>query len=62
MSEIKKGDKVKLVSGGPTMSVSEIADYSQGMGMGPKNGADCHWFDGNKPVSKVFDVEILEKQ
>jgi len=59
MSEIKKGDVVQLKSGGPIMTVENIGDYSGGAG--PENGAYCQWFDGKKPMSKLFDVEVLKK-
>lgn len=58
MSEIKKGDKVILKSGSPIMTVQSLGDYS--MSSGIEKGAVCVWFDGNKPMEKVFDVEALE--
>ena len=30
MSEIKKGDRVQLKSGGPVMTVQSVGDYSMG--------------------------------
>ncbi|MBW1250703.1 YodC family protein [Pseudomonas tolaasii] len=59
MSDIVKGAVVQLKSGGPKMTVSEIDDFSGGFGFGPKNGARCIWFEGNKPQEQVFDVEVL---
>ncbi|WP_034300072.1 YodC family protein [Herbaspirillum sp. RV1423] len=58
MAEIKKGDVVMLKSGGPSMTVENVGNYG-GMAMGPEEGALCNWFDGNKPVSKVFDIAVL---
>lgn len=43
------------------MTVEKVGNYS-GMAMGPEKGALCVWFDANKPVSKVFDIEILENE
>ena len=58
MSEIKKGDRVVLKSGGPLMTVQDIGDYL--MSSGIEDGALCVWFDGNKPQEKVFDRATLE--
>lgn len=59
MSEIKKGDRVQLKSGGPIMTVSGIGDYS--MSKGIENGALCVWFDGKEPKERVFDLDTIEK-
>jgi uncharacterized protein YodC (DUF2158 family) len=58
MSDIKKGDKVILKSGGPLMTIQIIGDYS--MNHGIDKGALCVWFDGSKPMEKVFDTDTLE--
>ena len=58
MSELKKGDEVMLKSGGPIMTIQNIGSYT--MPHGIENGALCVWFDGNKPMEKVFDVATLE--
>lgn len=58
MNEIKKGDRVILKSGGPLMTVQSLGDYS--MSVGIEDGALCVWFDGNKPMQKVFDIQALE--
>jgi len=58
MNDIRKGSKVILKSGGPIMTVQNIGDYS--VSGGTKNGALCIWFDGNKPMEKVFDIEAIE--
>lgn len=61
MSKILKGMVVELISGGPTMAVSDIGDYS-GMGTGPKEGAMCVWFDEKKVRhDKVFDTAVLKE-
>ena len=54
----KIGDVVTLKSGGPTMTVHELGDYSP---TGPANGADCVWFDGAKKMSDVFHVDALQR-
>lgn len=59
MSEIVKGDVVVLKSGGPKMVVEDVGDYL--MSAGTENGAKCSWFDGVKPMEKVFDVVALAK-
>jgi uncharacterized protein YodC (DUF2158 family) len=58
MKEIQKGSKVLLKSGGPVMTVQDIGDYT--MSCGIDNGALCVWFDGNKPMEKIFGIECLE--
>lgn len=57
MNKIKKGEKVQLNSGGPIMTVASIGDYSL-TGSGDVS-ALCVWFDGNKPIERVFDLETL---
>jgi uncharacterized protein YodC (DUF2158 family) len=59
MSDIAKGDVVTLKSGGPKMSVEDTGDYL--MSAGTENGAKCSWFDGGKPMEKVFDIAVLTK-
>lgn len=59
MSEIAKRMVVRLVSGGPKMSVVSVSDFSDSGG--PEQGAVCSWFDDKKNhQEKVFDVAILE--
>lgn len=58
MTGIKRGCKVILKSGGPIMTVQHIGDYT--MSAAVENGALCVWFDGSKPMEKVFDIEVLE--
>lgn len=59
MDEIKKGDEVKLKSGGPVMTVRDVGDYSFGAGI--EDGVLCVWFEGAKPQEKVFDRATLVK-
>jgi len=58
MGEIKKGDQVQLKSGGPIMTVQEVGDYTISAGI--EDGALCVWFEGSKPMEKVFDRAVLE--
>jgi len=54
MAQIAVGNKVRLKSGGPQMTVEKIE---------PWNGvttAVCEWFDGNKPMSNRFSVTSLD--
>jgi uncharacterized protein YodC (DUF2158 family) len=61
MADFQPGDVVKLKSGGPSMTVSNVDDYGP---TGPTNGALCVWFEQVKGVQtafdKVFDVAVLE--
>lgn len=52
--EIKAGDQVKLKSGGPTMTVKNIGNYSY-----EKNVAMCAWFDGSKLKEDTFVLATL---
>jgi len=49
--EFKKGDLVKLKSGGPTMTVSEIEN----------NRIYCQWFANNELKTEVIEAEALVK-
>ncbi|WP_298407723.1 DUF2158 domain-containing protein [Janthinobacterium sp.] len=60
MASFKKGDVVKLKSGGPHMTVESLDDYSDGAGIGIKDGVYCIWFDGAKKVGEVFDAATLD--
>lgn len=54
----KKGDRVKLKSGGPVMTVRHTGDYSP---LHSEDGVDCVWFDDkNKVCSEIFDAAMLE--
>lgn len=63
MSEFKKGDVVVLKSGGPKMTVSDVANYS-GMSAGPQDGVECVWFEtvrgSKKSNTQVFDSAVLD--
>ena len=50
MSEVQRGDLVRLKSGGPRMTVKFVE----------REEAACSWFDGLKVVEHRFDVESLE--
>ena len=58
MAKFSKGDVVVLKSGGPKMTVVDVGDYS--MGLGPKNGVSCVWFDKMKKCDDCFDEEALD--
>ena len=57
MTNIKKGDRVVLKSGGPIMTVQQIGDFPN---VGIAEGAMCIWFDDKRPIEKIFDVATLE--
>ena len=60
MSQFQKGQKVRLKSGGPVMTISNTGNFS--MGSGIEDGALCVWFDDKNDVKeKVFDVSVLEE-
>jgi len=48
--EFQTGETVKLISGGPTMTVKEIDDY---------NRVECQWFAGKKLESGYFLPDSL---
>jgi uncharacterized protein YodC (DUF2158 family) len=58
LAEFKKGDIVRLKSGGPAMTVEIVSDYSP---MGPEVGVLCIWFVGPHQEQHVFDAAVLEK-
>ena len=57
MANFKKGDQVQLKSGGPIMTIQEIGDFSLNDGI--EDGAKCIWFDGTKPMERVFDTSTI---
>ena len=57
-SEFKKGDLVRLKSGGPQMTVDNIAPRSM-MGESGEIGVWCVWFDKGKEMSSVFGPHVL---
>ncbi len=59
--EFKKGDVVKLKSGGPRMTINDIGDYGYGGGDG-FDQAKCTWFDEKNIIQEhLFTLEQLEK-
>ena len=58
MAEFKKGDSVRLKSGGPLMTVADIGDFGP---TGPSDGVKCVWFDGKRREQDVFDSAIVER-
>jgi uncharacterized protein YodC (DUF2158 family) len=53
MAGFQKGDVVKLKSGGPDMTVTNVANDGR---------IQCHWFPAinEKPVWEVFPLESLK--
>jgi len=51
----KIGEKVRLVSGGPIMTVEVL--HSQDMG----GGVGCVWFDGTDAKRSTFPPQALER-
>lgn len=56
-SPFKVGDVVMLKSGGPLMTISQIAADGNG-----RPCVWCDWFDGNKTANAVFPQESLEPE
>ena len=56
MAEIKKGDVVGLKSGGVSMTVESVGDYSP---VGPEDGVACVWYEGKQVMRDVFDRAVL---
>ncbi len=57
MMKFKIGDVVALKSGGPSMTINNIGDYSP---LGPNPGVSCIWFDSAKKLEDVFHPDALE--
>jgi len=55
--EFKKGDTVKLKSGGPRMTVKAVGAFPS---RGIDQGVSCTWFQGNDLREEVFELETLE--
>lgn len=51
---MKPGDKVKLKSGGPVMTIDRIYNSDNG----PR--AACDWFEGTKPMHGNYALSSLE--
>jgi uncharacterized protein YodC (DUF2158 family) len=58
MPEFKKGDVVKLKSGGPKMTIDDISEY--GSGNNSNMRAICIWFDGGERNEGSFRLDTLE--
>ena len=58
---MKEGDVVKLKSGGPKMTIQEIASWGGYPTGGPyeKDQAKCFWFDGNEMKEGIFKLSSL---
>ena len=59
VSKYTKGDKVKLKSGGPVMTVHEVEVNSP---MLYRGNLRCQWFAGKKLEEGYFPEESLEEQ
>ena len=58
MSEINKGDVVRLKSGGPNMVVDDVGEDSSGGG----TRVWCEWFnEKNAPCKRDFGLTSVEK-
>jgi uncharacterized protein YodC (DUF2158 family) len=53
--EIKAGEIVKLKSGGPKMTVETVFNDAHA-----KRCVKCVWFDENRLVRDVFQIEAVE--
>lgn len=60
MAQFQQGDVVCLKSGGPSMTITALGDYS-GWTMSPAHTASCLWCEGHKQQETVCDVAMLEK-
>ena len=60
MERFLQGDRVRLKSGGPEMSITALRAYS-GWTMWCADAVACRWFEGAKQQETVFDVALLEK-
>ncbi|WP_439605623.1 YodC family protein [Hydrogenophaga sp.] len=58
LTQHKIGDVVILKSGGPTMTVHAIDDYSN---LGLAVGVLCVWFDHSKRVEDVFHPDTTQR-
>lgn len=56
MLDFKKGDIVRLKSGGPEMTIEKIGQYNTS-----QEKAQCTWFDDKELKSHIFVLESLEK-
>lgn len=54
MTDFKPGDTVRVKSGGPIMTISQVAEDSLG-----EMTAWCSWFDGQRAERGTFPVTVL---
>ena len=59
MANFQIGERVRLKSGGPVMTVQNLGNYEP---LGPNPGVLCVWFIGNtgKKLVDTFHPETLE--
>jgi uncharacterized protein YodC (DUF2158 family) len=55
--DFKPGDKVRLNSGSPVMTIEDIGKYGMGA---TKDNAKCVWFDGKKRCEEIFELVTLQ--
>ena len=55
MNEFKPGDVIELKSGGPEMTVDQVAKDGLGHTM-----VWCDWFDGSKKITATFPPTSLK--
>lgn len=55
MVQLKVGDVVRLKSGGPSMTVTQVGEDAYGVPM-----VWCAWFEGTKPMDGTFPPGALE--
>ena len=55
---LSRGDLVRLRSGGPVMTIKDIAAFGMG---GGEEEALCVWFEGKKLSEQRFALYTLEK-
>ena len=58
---MKKGDKVRLTSGGPVMTVKQYP-YKIVDGAPVESKAECEWFDKEDQLHhSTFELDVLEE-
>jgi uncharacterized protein YodC (DUF2158 family) len=55
MAELKAGDIVQVISGGPRMTVTQVGEDSLGT-----TTAWCVWFEGTKKMEGTFPMTALK--
>lgn len=61
MGYLNKGDTVRLKSGSPVLTVSNVFTCTDTKGDRSEH-VDCVWFDGNKVCARTFNIEVLNKR